>query len=132
MPRYRVQIEVDSPEELRRILFSEEKGRAVGASYGYYIAQAKSAVTAACRQIVGIEREGIVIRPGGIDMAKNIIRGTMEFLVQARQRATLIAEDEEIAQAIRILKELADRLKGADQTEALEYCCNWMGKTECP
>lgn len=54
----------------------------------------------------------------------------MESLAQARQRAALVAEDEEIAQAVKILREVADRLKDADQT--LEYCCDWLGKTECP
>jgi hypothetical protein len=121
MPKYRVQVEVDNPEELKRILFSEEKREAI-ATYGYYIVQAKSAITAACRQIL----------TSNIDAGESIIRGVMGSLAQARQTATLIAEDEEIAQAMKILRELADKLKDADQTKALEYCCDWLGKTECP
>jgi hypothetical protein len=121
MPKYRVQVEVSNPEELKRILFPEEKREAV-ATYGYYIVQAKSAVTAACRQIVA----------GNAEAGESIIRGVMGSLAQARQTATLIAEDEEIAQAMKILRELADKLKDADQTKALEYCCDWLGKTECP
>jgi len=121
MPKYRVQVEVDKPEELKKILFPEEK-REVVATYGYYIIQAKSAVTAACRQTVS----------GNIEAGESIIRGIMNSLAQARQTATLVAEDEEIAQAMKILKELADRLKDADQTKAVEYCCDWLGKTECP
>jgi pyridoxine 5'-phosphate synthase PdxJ len=121
MPKYRVQVEVDKPEELKRILFPEER-REVSATYGYYIVQAKSAVTSACRQIVD----------RNIEAGKSIIVGVMQSLAQARQMATLIAEDEEIAQAIKILKELADKLKDPDQTKAVEYCCEWLGKTECP
>lgn len=123
MPRYRVQVEVDKPEELKRILFPEEKGSGgVSATYGYYIIQAKAAVTSACKQIVA----------GSVEVGGSIIRGVMESLAQARQRATLVAEDEEIAQAMKILREVADRLKDADQTKVLEYCCDWLGKTECP
>jgi len=62
-----------------------------------------------------------------------IVKGVMQELAQARQRAVLIAEDEEIAhEAMKRLRELADKLKGADQTQAVEFCCNWLGKTECP
>ncbi len=122
MPKYRIQVETDKPEELKRILFPEERREAPAATYGYYIIQAKSAVTAACRQIVA----------GNTEAGESIIRGVMDALAQARQTATLIAEDEEIAQAVKILRELVDRLKDADQTKALEYCCDWLGKTECP
>jgi hypothetical protein len=123
MPRYRVQVEVDNPEELKRILFPEEKGSGgVSATYGYYIIQAKAAVTSACKQIV--------VR--NIDAGISIIKGMLQELALARQRATLVAEDEEIAQAMKILREIVDRLKDADQTKVLEYCCDWLGKTECP
>jgi len=122
MPKYRVQVEVDKPEELKRILFPEERKESLTATYGYYIIQAKSAVTAACRQIVS----------GNTEAGESIISGIMNLLAQARQTATLVAEDEEIAQAMKILRELADRLKDADQTKAVEYCCDWLGKTECP
>jgi hypothetical protein len=121
MPKYRVQVEVDKPEELKRILLPEKAG-AVSATYGYYIIQAKSAVTSACRQITA----------GNTEAGAGIIKGVMESLAQARQTAVLAAEDEEIAQAVKVLRELADRLKDADQTKALEYCCGWLGKTECP
>ena len=123
MPRYRVQIEVDNPEELKRILFPEEKAAGgVNATYGYYIVQAKAAVTLACKQIVA----------RNIEAGESIIKGVMQELALARQRAVLVAEDEEIAQAVKILRELADRLKDPDQIKALEYCCDWLGKTECP
>ena len=122
MPKYRVQVEVDKPEELKRILFPEEKAGALSATYGYYIIQAKSAVTSACRQITA----------GNTEAGADIIKGVMKSLAQARQMAVLVAEEEEISQAIKILRELADKLKDADQTKALEYCCDWLGKTECP
>jgi uracil phosphoribosyltransferase len=121
MPKYRVQVEVDKPEELKRILFPEEM-RKVATTYGYYIIQTKSAVTAACRQIVA----------GNMEAGESIVRGVLGSLAQARQTVTLVAEDEEIAQAMKILRELVDKLKDADQTKALEYCCDWLGKTECP
>jgi len=123
MPKYRVQVEADSPEELRRILFPGEKaGAQTSATYGYYIVQAKAAVTSACKQIV----------TGNTVAGESILKGVMQSLVQARQRAVLIAEDEEIGQALKILRELADKLKDPDQTKAVEYCCEWLGKTECP
>ncbi|ADJ54249.1 hypothetical protein HAV1_gp26 [Hyperthermophilic Archaeal Virus 1] len=123
MPKYRVQVEVDNPEELKRILFPEEKAAGgANAAYGYYIVQAKAAVSSACRQIVA----------RNIEAGESIIKGVMGALAQARQKAVLIAEDEEISQAMKILRELADMLKDPDQTKALEYCCNWLGKTECP
>jgi hypothetical protein len=122
MPKYRVQVEVDNPEELKRILFPEERREPAGATYGYYIIQAKAAVTSACRQIVA----------GNAEAGESIIRGIMSALAQARQKATLVAEDEEISQAMKILRELADKLKDPDQTKAVEYCCDWLGKTECP
>jgi hypothetical protein len=123
MPRYRVQVEVDNPEELKKILFPEEKGSGgVSATYGYYIMQAKAAVTSACKQII----------VKNMEVGESIVKGVMESLAQARQKAVLIAEDEEIAQAMKILRELADLLKDPDQTKAIEYCCNWLGKTECP
>jgi hypothetical protein len=123
MPKYRVQVEVDNPDELKRILFPEEKAAGgANATYGYYIVQAKAAVSSACRQIVARN-----IEAGG-----SIIKGVMVALAQARQKAVLIAEDEEISQAMKILGELADMLKDPDQTKALKYCCNWLGKTECP
>jgi hypothetical protein len=122
MPKYRVQVEVDKPEELKRILLPEERREPAGAAYGYYIIQAKAAVTSACKQIAA----------GNIEAGNSIIRGIMSALAQARQRATLIAEDEEISQAMKILSELADMLKDPDQTKAVEYCCGWLGKAECP
>jgi len=103
-------------------LFPEERREALAATYGYYIVQAKSAVTAACKQIVA----------GNIEAGESVVRGMMRSLAQARQTATLVAEDEEIAQAMKILRELIDRLKDADQTKAVEYCCDWLGKAKCP
>jgi hypothetical protein len=123
MPKYRVQVEADNPEELRMILFPGEKaGAQVSATYGYYIIQAKSAVTSACKQIVA----------GNIAAGESIVKGVFESLAQARQKAVLVAEDEEIGQALKILRELTDRIKDQDQTKAVEYCCEWLGKTECP
>ena len=123
MPKYRVQVEVDSAEELRKILFPGEEARTqTSVAYGYYIIQAKSAVTLACKQIVA----------GNIAAGESIVRGVFESLAQARQKAVLVAEDEEIGQALKILRELADRIKDPDQTKAVEYCCEWLGKTECP
>jgi uracil phosphoribosyltransferase len=122
MPKYRVQVEVDKPEELKRILFPEEKAGAVSATYGYYMIQAKSAVTSACRQIV----------VGNLEAGSAVIKSVMESLAQARQTAVLVAEDEEIAQAMKILREIADKIKDPDQTKVVEYCCDWLGKTECP
>jgi hypothetical protein len=123
MPKYRVQVEANSQEELMKILFPGEKaGAQVSATYGYYIIQAKAAVTSACKQITA----------GNIAAGESIVKGVMESLAQARQKAVLVAEDEEIGQAVKILRELADKLKDPDQTKAVEYCCEWLGKTECP
>ena len=120
MPKYRVEIEAESQEELRRLLFPQREEVARG-TYGLYITMAKSAVTSACRQIVA----------GNTESGESIVKGVMQELAQARQRTVLIPEEEEISQAMKILRELADKLKGADQTKAIEYCCEWLGKTEC-
>jgi hypothetical protein len=120
MPKYRVEVEAESLEELRRILMPEERREV--RPYGYYILQAKSAVTSACRQIVR----------GNTDAAKSIIAGVMQSLAQARQAAVFAAEEEEISQAVKLLKELLSKLKDPDQAKALEHCCEWLGRTECP
>jgi hypothetical protein len=120
MPKYRVEIEAENQEELRRILFPQREE--APKTYGFYITMAKTAVTSACQQIVA----------GNTESGESIVRGVMQEFAQARQRAVLIAEDEEIAQAMKILRELADKLKDVDQTKAVEYCCEWLGKTECP
>jgi len=120
MPKYRLEIEAESQEELRRLLFPQrEEARG---TYGFYITMAKSAVTSACRQITA----------GNVQSGESIVKGVMQELAQARQRVVLIPEEEEISQAMKILRELADKLKGVDQTKAVEYCCEWLGKTECP
>jgi hypothetical protein len=120
MPKYRVEIETESQEELRRLLFPQREEAPRG-TYGFYITMAKSAITSACRQIVAKR----------IESGSAIIKGVMQELAQARQRAVLIPEEEEINEAMKRLKELADKLKGADQTQAVEFCCNWLGKTKC-
>jgi len=120
MPKYRVEIEAESKEELRNILFPQREEAPRG-TYGFYIAMAKSAITSACQQIVA----------GNTESGESIVKGVMQELAQARQRTVLIPEEEEISQAMKILRELADKLKGADQTKAIEYCCEWLGKTEC-
>ena len=121
MPKYRLEIEAESQEELRRLLFPQREEAPRG-TYGFYITMAKSAVTSACQQIIKKRT----------DIGKYIINGVMQELAQARQRVVLIPEEEEISQAMKILRELADKLKGVDQTKAVEYCCEWLGKTECP
>ncbi|MCI4409939.1 MAG: hypothetical protein JHC26_12670 [Thermofilum sp.] len=121
MPKYRLEIEVENQDELRKLLFPQKEETPRGI-YGFYITMAKSAITSACQQIVNKR----------MDIGGDIIKGVMQELAQARQRAVLIPEEEEISQAIKILKELADKLKGADQTRAVEFCCDWLGKTECP
>jgi hypothetical protein len=121
MPKYRVEIEAESQEELRRLLFPQREEAPRG-TYGFYITMAKSAVTSACRQITA----------GNVQSGESIVKGVMQELAQARQRVVLIPEEEEISQAMKILRELADKLKGVDQTKAVEYCCEWLGKTECP
>jgi hypothetical protein len=121
MPKYRVEIEAESQEELRRLLFPQREEAPRG-TYGFYITMAKSAITSACRQITA----------GNVQSGEFIVKGVMQELAQARQRVVLIPEEEEISQAMKILRELADKLKGADQVTAVEYCCEWLGKTECP
>jgi len=121
MPKYRVEIEAENEEELRRLLFPQREEVPRG-TYGFYITMAKSAITSACQQIVNKK----------MDIGRNIIKGVMQELAQARQRTVLIPEEEEITQAMKILRELADKLKGADQTQAVEFCCDWLGKTTCP
>jgi hypothetical protein len=121
MPKYRVEIEAENEEELRRLLFPQREEVPRG-TYGFYITMAKSAITSACQQIV----------VGNTESGEAIVKGVMQELAQARQRTVLIPEEEEITQAMKILRELADKLKGADQTQAVEYCCNWLGKTTCP
>jgi len=121
MPKYRVEIEAESQEELRRLLFPQREEAPRG-TYGFYITMAKSAITSACQQIV----------TGNVESGASIVKGVMQELAQARQRTVLIPEEEEINEAMKRLRELADKLKGADQTQAVEYCCNWLGRTECP
>ncbi len=69
---------------------------------------------------------------GNTESGESIVKGVMQELAQARQRTVLIPEEEEINEAMKILRELADKLKDVDQTKAVEYCCDWLGKTECP
>jgi hypothetical protein len=121
MPKYRVEIEVESQEELRRLLFPQREEVPRG-TYGFYITIAKSAITSACQQIV----------TGNTESGESIVKGVMQELAQVRQRAVLIPEEEEINEAMKRLKELADKLKSADQTQAVEFCCEWLGKAECP
>jgi len=121
MPKYRVEIEAENEEELRRLLFPQREEVPRG-TYGFYITMAKSAITSACQQIV----------VGNTESGEAIVKGVMQELAQARQRTVLIPEEEEITQAMKILRELADKLKGADQTQAVEFCCDWLGKTTCP
>ena len=112
MPEYQVQIRAESLEELKKLL----EGRIIPV-YGYYVAMAKSAVTSACVQVVKMHME----------TAEMILRGTMQQLIQAKQRAVLVAESEEIDRAMQVVRELMDKLRGPDQTQAVEYCHNWLG-----
>jgi hypothetical protein len=112
MPEYQVQIKAESLEELKKLL----EGRVIPV-YGYYVAMAKSAVTSACMQVVRMH----------VEAAEMILRGTMQQLVQAKRRAVLVAESEEIDRAVQIVRELVDRLRGPDQTQAVEYCHDWLG-----
>ena len=121
MPKYKVEIEAENQEELKKLLFPQHEETPRG-TYGFYITMAKSAVTSACQQIVA----------GNTESGESIVKGVMQELAQARQRAVMITEEEEINEAMKRLRELADKLKGADQIQAVEFCCNWLGKAECP
>ena len=118
MPKYRVQVEVSDLEELRKLLFPGERSvRAV--TSGVYVVRAKTAVTAACRQV-------LLCR---MDVAQTIIEGALEEIAEVA-RTTPYPEEEEANKALEIINKLAEKL-GTDQTEAVNFCCKWMGKTKC-
>jgi hypothetical protein len=119
MPKYRVQVEFDSPEELKRILFPEEKREPTAVS-GVYIVRAKTAVTAACRQVLMCR----------MDIASTVLDGVLEELAGAMQTAVLQEEEEEINRALKIVNDLVEKLN-TNQVEAVKFCCKWMGKSKC-
>jgi hypothetical protein len=122
MPRYRIQIEVSDVEELRRLLFPEEgeKRKAQAGVSGVYIVRAKTAVTTACQQVLRCR----------MDVALTIIESTAEELVTVLQSTPYPEEEEEVRRALKTVEELAEKLQ-RDQTEAINFCCKWMGRIRC-
>jgi microcompartment protein CcmL/EutN len=119
MPKYRVQIEVSDLEELRRLLYPEEKRAKAGTS-GIYIVKAKTAVTTACEQVLRCRT----------NIASTIIEGALEEIAEIARTTPYPEEEEEANRALKIISELAEKL-GTDQTEAVNFCCKWMGRTKC-
>jgi mevalonate kinase len=119
MPRYRVLVEVSDIDELRRLLFPEEERRKEGVQ-GVYIITAKSAVTSACRQV-------LLCR---MDIAENILEGTLQELAEALHTAVLEEEENEINRAMKLIQDLADKIS-TDQLEAIKQCCKWLGIAKC-
>jgi microcompartment protein CcmL/EutN len=119
MPKYRVQVEVSDLDELRRLLFPEERRARVGVS-GVYIVRAKTAVTTACQQVLKCRMEA----------AQAIIEGALEELAEIMRTTPYPEEEEEANRALEIINKLAEKLS-TDQTEAVKFCCKWMGKVKC-
>ena len=119
MPKYRVQIEVSDLEELRRLLFPEERKAKTGMS-GVYIVRAKTAVTTACQHVLKCR----------MDIAQAIIGGALEEIAEVARTTPYPEEEEEANRALEIINKLAEKL-GTDQTEAINFCCKWMGTTKC-
>jgi microcompartment protein CcmL/EutN len=122
MPKYRVQIEANSLEELRRLLFPEEgeKKRAQAGVSGVYIVRAKTAVTTACRHVLRCM----------MDVALAIIESTAEELAEVMQSTPYPEEEEEARRALKVVEELAEKLQ-RDQADAVNFCCKWMGRIRC-
>jgi microcompartment protein CcmL/EutN len=119
MPKYRVLIEVSDLEELKRLLYPEEKRAEAGVA-GVYIVRAKTAVTTACEQVLRCR----------MDIASVIIEGALEEIAEVARTTPYPEEEEEANRALKIISELAEKL-GTDQTQAINFCCKWMGKTKC-
>ena len=119
MPKYRVQVEVSDLEELRRLLFPEERKAKAGTS-GVYIVRAKTAVTTACEQVLRCR----------MNIASTIIEGALEEIAEVARTTPYPEEEEEANRALEIINKLAEKL-GTDQTEAVNFCCKWMGRTKC-
>jgi hypothetical protein len=116
MPKYRIQIEVSDLDELRRLLFQEER-RAPAGIFGVYIVRAKTAVTTACHQVLNCR----------MDVAMDIIEGVLEELAGVMQTAVHPEEEEEINRALKIVNDLADKLN-TNQLDAVDFCCRWVGR----
>jgi len=119
MPKYRVQIEVSDLEELRRLLYPEEKKPAVGVS-GVYIVEAKTAVTTACEQVLRCR----------MNIALDIVEGVIKELADVMRSTVYPEEEEEVNRALKIVSELAEKIN-TNQIEAVNFCCKWMGRTRC-
>jgi hypothetical protein len=119
MPKYRVQIEVSDLEELRRLLYPEERKPAVGIS-GVYIVQAKTAVTTACEQVLRCR----------MNVASDILEGVLAELAEIMRSTVYPEEEEEVNRAFEIVSGLAEKLN-TNQIEAVKFCCRWMGRSRC-
>ena len=119
MPKYRVQIEVSDLEELRRLLYPEERKPAVGVS-GVYIVQAKTAVTTACEQVLRCR----------MNIASDIVEGVLAELAEIMRSTVYPEEEEEVNRALKIVSELAEKIN-TNQIEAINFCCKWMGRSRC-
>jgi len=119
MPKYRVQIEVSDLEELRRLLYPEEKKAKAGVS-GVYIIEAKTAVTTACEQVLRCR----------MNIASDIVEGVLRELAEIMRTTVYPEEEEEVNRALKIVSELADKIS-TNQIEAINFCCKWMGRSRC-
>jgi microcompartment protein CcmL/EutN len=119
MPKYRVQIEVSDLEELRRLLYPEERSASAGVS-GVYIIRAKTAVTTACQQVLRCR----------MNVALAIIEGVLDEIAEVARTTPYPEEEEEANKALKIVSELAEKLS-TNQIEAVNFCCKWMGRTKC-
>jgi hypothetical protein len=119
MPKYRVQIEVSDLEELRRLLYPEERKAKAGVS-GVYIIEAKTAVTTACEQVLRCR----------MNIASDILEGVLRELAEIMRSTVYPEEEEEVNRALKIVSELADKIS-TNQIEAINFCCKWMGRSRC-
>jgi len=119
MPKYRVQIEVSDLEELRRLLYPEEKKAKAGVS-GVYIIEAKTAVTTACEQVLRCR----------MNIASDIVEGVLRELAEIMRTTVYPEEEEEVNRALKIVSELAEKIN-TNQIEAINFCCKWMGRSRC-
>jgi microcompartment protein CcmL/EutN len=120
MPKYRISIEVSDLEELRRLLFREEEKRRLAGVQGVYVVRAKTAVTTACQHVLKCR----------MDVAMAIVESVAEELAAAMQGTPYPEEEEELRRALQTVNELAEKLN-TDQTEAVKFCCRWMGRARC-
>ena len=119
MPKYRVQIEVSDLEELRRLLYPEERKAKAGVS-GVYIIEAKTAVTTACEQVLRCR----------MNIASDIVEGVLRELAEIMRTTVYPEEEEEVNRALKIVSELAEKIN-TNQIEAINFCCKWMGRSRC-